>query len=521
MSLLLASSSAIRQAMLNAAGVEYDALAAGVDEAAVKARLAGDPAALALELANAKAEAISMQRPEQWVIGSDSVVSVGGRLFDKPVSREDAAEHLRAFSGQPMQLVSAVALARGGAIDWSHCESATLHVRDLSEDFHRRLSAARMAGGVLLRRGVPDGGTRRAIVRPHRGRPFHHPRHAAAAFARRAAGPRDHSVVIERDYPPLVPQDGRLSTEQSQGQGWQNKQLFYGHPPGERPYIELIGDPVEHPLLLDIIRFWIEQLGMSVDCRMRHVAIAEAGDYIDHSRADPRWRGAIVTGDLRTAIKPHVSLVARDFDQLPFVDTVFRWELGWPAGLVSAAAGFWKTVEQLLKEKEFPLWYASVQIVGSGPDAFSAAGMFVEQKFDNIWFYAADLQQGRRLARQLRLGEERALPLDALGPVPLAAQGSIAANTGSPHMLINTTRMGIDGEGELPVNLDLYPPATLVYDFAYEPRETQLLRAAHKRGMAAQNGLRLLVEQVGKAFWCFVLATPPRNLDAELIARLG
>lgn len=135
MSLLLASSSAIRQAMLSAAGVEYDALAAGVDEAAVKARLAGDPAALALELANEKAEAISIQRPEQWVIGSDFVVSVGGRLFDKPVSREDAAEHLRAFSGQPMQLVSAVALARGGAIDWSHCESATLHVRDLSEDF--------------------------------------------------------------------------------------------------------------------------------------------------------------------------------------------------------------------------------------------------------------------------------------------------------------------------------------------------------------------------------------------------
>ena len=135
MSLLLASSSAIRQAMLSAAGVEYDALAAGVDEAAVKAKLAGAPATLALELASAKAAAISAQRPEQWVIGSDSVVSVAGRLFDKPVSREDAAEHLRAFSGQPMQLVSAVAVARGGAIDWSHCESATLHVRDLSEEF--------------------------------------------------------------------------------------------------------------------------------------------------------------------------------------------------------------------------------------------------------------------------------------------------------------------------------------------------------------------------------------------------
>jgi septum formation protein len=129
-SLLLASSSAIRQAMLDAAGVEYQALAAGVDEAAAKARLAGDPAALALELAQAKAQAISAQRPDQWVIGSDSVVSVGGRMFDKPASREDAAAHLRLFSGQPMHLVSAVALARGGELDWSHCESATLHVRE-------------------------------------------------------------------------------------------------------------------------------------------------------------------------------------------------------------------------------------------------------------------------------------------------------------------------------------------------------------------------------------------------------
>lgn len=135
MSLLLASSSPIRRAMLDAAGVEHEALAAGVDEAAVKAKLGDDPRPLALELAKAKAEAISAQRPDQWVIGSDSVVSVGGRMFDKPASRDDAAEHLRAFSGKLMQLVSAVALARGGATEWSHVESATLRVRPLSEEF--------------------------------------------------------------------------------------------------------------------------------------------------------------------------------------------------------------------------------------------------------------------------------------------------------------------------------------------------------------------------------------------------
>ena len=134
MQLLLASSSPIRRAMLEAAGVEHAAVAAGVEEAATKAR-GGDPAELALELAKAKALAVSATRTGDWVIGSDSLVSVDGRLFDKPKDREQAAEHLRFFSGKAMQLVSAVALARGGTIDWAHCDGASLHVRDLSEGF--------------------------------------------------------------------------------------------------------------------------------------------------------------------------------------------------------------------------------------------------------------------------------------------------------------------------------------------------------------------------------------------------
>jgi septum formation protein len=69
------------------------------------------------------------------VIGSDSVVSVGGRTFDKPADRGQAAEHLRSFSGREMRLTSAVALAKGNARDWSHVDTATLQVRTLSEQF--------------------------------------------------------------------------------------------------------------------------------------------------------------------------------------------------------------------------------------------------------------------------------------------------------------------------------------------------------------------------------------------------
>jgi septum formation protein len=69
------------------------------------------------------------------VIGSDSVVSVGGRLFGKPRDRDEAAEHLRFFSGKTMLLTSAVALARGGKVDWECLDSARLEVRDLSDPF--------------------------------------------------------------------------------------------------------------------------------------------------------------------------------------------------------------------------------------------------------------------------------------------------------------------------------------------------------------------------------------------------
>ena len=134
MALILASSSSIRRSMLRAAGVEHQAIASAVDEGSVKAKRS-DPRELAAELAEAKAVSVSRTSSEPWVIGGDSVISVDGRLFDKPGDRQAAAEHLRAFSGKTMTLTSAVALARNGAVDWTHCESAVLSVRELSDAF--------------------------------------------------------------------------------------------------------------------------------------------------------------------------------------------------------------------------------------------------------------------------------------------------------------------------------------------------------------------------------------------------
>lgn len=135
---ILASQSASRRAMLDAAGVDYRALPAHVDEAAVKQALLAEkqtPRAIADALAELKSVKISRQNYESLVIGSDSIVSVADRLFDKPESKAQAKQHLESFSGQDMRLSSAVVVCENGVPVWRHVEQALLTVRPLSDTF--------------------------------------------------------------------------------------------------------------------------------------------------------------------------------------------------------------------------------------------------------------------------------------------------------------------------------------------------------------------------------------------------
>ncbi|TCM42989.1 Maf family protein [Novosphingobium sp. ST904] len=134
--IVLASQSASRRAMLEAAAIPFRAQPAHVDERALEAELSGAaPAEIALALAKAKALAVSAGAPGQLVLGSDSLVECGGRRFDKPESREYAAEHLRYFSGKIMNLHSAAALARDGEVIWAEDAVASLHVVEMSAPF--------------------------------------------------------------------------------------------------------------------------------------------------------------------------------------------------------------------------------------------------------------------------------------------------------------------------------------------------------------------------------------------------
>ena len=134
MSLILASNSEIRRAMLAQAGLEFVVESPDFDERPAKERHAGQGESLARMLAEGKALSVRAGTDE-WVIGSDSLVEVNGRRYSKPRDREQAAAHLRAFSGQTMLLSSAVTLVHGRQCDWSYSETARLDVRRLSESF--------------------------------------------------------------------------------------------------------------------------------------------------------------------------------------------------------------------------------------------------------------------------------------------------------------------------------------------------------------------------------------------------
>jgi septum formation protein len=135
--LLLASASPFRRKMLEAAGVPFLVVPAGVDESALKRRLAGKVEAegLAEALAAAKAEDVSARFPGHLVIGADQVLALGAELIGKPTDKDAARAQLERLRGRTHRLLTAVALAQGGRVVWSKVDAAALTMRDFSGAF--------------------------------------------------------------------------------------------------------------------------------------------------------------------------------------------------------------------------------------------------------------------------------------------------------------------------------------------------------------------------------------------------
>ena len=146
--LVLASASSARRTVLEAAGLRFEAVAAAVDEAAIKesARAEGIPAAdAALILADAKAERIARRHPDALVIGCDQLLVCEEAWFDKPADLAAARAHLLALRGRRHELVTAVVCHRNGARIWQNVAVPRLTMRAFSDDFLEAYLAAEAA----------------------------------------------------------------------------------------------------------------------------------------------------------------------------------------------------------------------------------------------------------------------------------------------------------------------------------------------------------------------------------------
>jgi septum formation protein len=136
--LVLASGSPFRKAMLENAGVPVEAVPADLDERALEAPLkdsGASPEDVALVLAEAKAVDVSERQPGRLVLGCDQTLSLGDEIFHKPADMEGARRHLLALSGRIHQLNSAAVLARDGTVLWRHVGVASLTMRRLDPAF--------------------------------------------------------------------------------------------------------------------------------------------------------------------------------------------------------------------------------------------------------------------------------------------------------------------------------------------------------------------------------------------------
>lgn len=139
MTLILASQSAGRRAILASAGVPHETMAARCDEEVEKARLRAEgvaAAGLAQGLADVKALSVSAARPEAYVLGCDQTLALDtGEMFDKALELEALAAQLAQLSGRTHSLFAAMSIARGGDVIWRHIEEARMTMRPLSAAF--------------------------------------------------------------------------------------------------------------------------------------------------------------------------------------------------------------------------------------------------------------------------------------------------------------------------------------------------------------------------------------------------
>ena len=135
--IVLASKSKVRKEILDKHNIDSIVEPSNVDEDVVKLSLIKEkasPEIISKNLAELKANKVSVKKADQIVLGADSVIDLDGELISKPKNREEALTILKKLNNKPHLLISSVCISKNGSMIWNHTDKAKLTMKNLSED---------------------------------------------------------------------------------------------------------------------------------------------------------------------------------------------------------------------------------------------------------------------------------------------------------------------------------------------------------------------------------------------------
>ena len=134
--IILASKSKVRKEILDKYNIPNRVEPSNVDENIVKESLIKEkatPSIISKNLAELKANKVSLKMTNQMVLGADSVIDLEGELISKPENREEALTILKKLNGKKHHLVSSVCISRNGTMIWNYTDKAMLTMKKFSD----------------------------------------------------------------------------------------------------------------------------------------------------------------------------------------------------------------------------------------------------------------------------------------------------------------------------------------------------------------------------------------------------
>ncbi len=135
--IILASKSKVRKEILDKNNIRSSVLPSNVDEDIVKISLlkeGASPEIISKNLAELKANKVSLNKIDEVVLGADSVIDLNGELISKPETREEAFTILKKLNGKSHFLISSVCLSKNGSMIWNYTDKAILTMKNLSDE---------------------------------------------------------------------------------------------------------------------------------------------------------------------------------------------------------------------------------------------------------------------------------------------------------------------------------------------------------------------------------------------------